>query len=113
MKYIKKGNADKLEEVLTGSSQEAGSRQDGDGISPVEAAISSGQGQCLRKLIHARVEMPEIRAHIASYSNDNEVVFQNNEDVLKLSDLNLNELQMLQDDCKVTKVSRKMGVRAL
>jgi len=64
MKYIKKGNADKLEEVLTGGSQEAGSRQDGNGISPVEAAISSGQGECLRKLIHAKVEMSEIRAHI-------------------------------------------------
>ena len=113
MKYIKKGNADKLEEVLTGSGQEAGSRQDGDGISPVEAAISSGQGECLRKLIHAKVEMPEIRARIASYSSDNEVVFQNKEDVLKLRELNLDELQMVLDDCKVTKVRRKMGVRAL
>ena len=113
MKYIKKGNAEKLEEVLTGSPQEAGSRQDGDGVSPVEAAISSGQGECLRKLIHAKVEMPEIRAHIASYSSDNEVVFQNNENVLKLRDLDLNELQVLHNDCKVTKVKRKMGVRAL
>ena len=113
MKYIKKGNADKLEEVLTGSPQEAGSRQDGNGTSPVEAAISSGQGECLRKLIHAKVEMSEIRAHIASCNSDNEVVFQNNEVVLKLRDLDLNELQMLNNDCKVTKVKRKMGVRAL
>ena len=113
MKYIKKGNANELEEVLRGSGQEAGSRQDGDGFSPAEAAISSGHGECLRKLIQAKVEMPEIKAHITSFSGQCEVVFQNKEDILKIKDFNQSDIQLLQGDCKVAKVGRKMGIRAL
>ena len=111
--YIKKGNANELEEVLRGSGQEAGSRQDGDGFSPAEAAISTGHGECLRKLIQAKVEMPEIKAHITSFSGQCEVVFQNKEDILRIKDFNQSDIQLLQGDCKVAKVGRKMGIRAL
>ena len=113
MKYIEQGNADKLEEVLIESPLDAGSRRNGDGTSPVEAAIASGQGECLRKLIQAKVEMPEIRAHIASIDSENAVVFHNDIGTLRLKDLDLDDIQVLQNECKVTKVKRKMGTRAL
>ena len=113
MKYIEQGNADKLEEVLIEGSLDAGSRRNGDGTSPVEAAIASGQGECLRKLIQAKIEMPEIRAHIASIDSENAVVFHNDIGILKLKDLDLDDIQVLQNECKVTKMKRKMGTRAL